>query len=164
MAGDRLDVHELAQLHRIDRISRSISSQQDLASIDSLGDNGGMSRLRGDRSPAPEARAADWGLPVTLRLATADDGAALARLAQLDSRQLPAGPLLVAERGGRIEAALSLARGESLADPFRRTAELVELLRCHAGVERAGARDVLDRAAPGRALTGGRPALAGGCP
>jgi hypothetical protein len=31
-----------------------------------------------------------------------------------------------------VEAALSLRTGEVVADPFRRTAELVELLRCHA--------------------------------
>ena len=45
----------------------------------------------------------------------------------------PPGPHLVAERGGRIEAAISLATGVLVADPFLRTAELCELLRCHAG-------------------------------
>lgn len=78
-------------------------------------------------------RLAAWDRPVTLRLAAADDGAALARLAAVDSSSLTPGPHLVAERGGRIEAAISLATGELIADPFRRTAELRELLRCHAG-------------------------------
>ena len=58
---------------------------------------------------------------------------AVARLAELDSSRSPAEPLLVAEREGSIEAAISLATRESIANPFRRTAELLELLRCHAG-------------------------------
>lgn len=70
---------------------------------------------------------------MTLRLADAADGAALDHLAQRDCRLLPPGPHLLAEREGRIEAAVSLASGELVADPFRRTAELCELLRCHAG-------------------------------
>jgi hypothetical protein len=32
-----------------------------------------------------------------------------------------------------MEAAISLVTGELIADPFRRTAELRDLLRCHAG-------------------------------
>jgi hypothetical protein len=70
--------------------------------------------------------------PVTLRLGAPADLAALERLAGLDSRPLPPGPHLVAERDGRIDAALSLSTGELVADPFRRTAELAEMLRCHA--------------------------------
>jgi hypothetical protein len=72
--------------------------------------------------------------PVTLRLADADDGAALRRLAELDSRPLPPGPHLIAERNGRIDAALSLSCGRTVADPFRRTAELCLLLRHHAAI------------------------------
>jgi hypothetical protein len=74
-----------------------------------------------------------WQRPVTLRLADEGDLAGLERLAQLDSRSLPPGPYLVAERDRRIEAAISLATGGLMADPFRRTAEICELLRCHAG-------------------------------
>jgi hypothetical protein len=66
------------------------------------------------------------------------DLASLERLAQLDSRPLPPGPHLVAEREGRIDAVLSLSTGELAADPFRRTAELCQLLRCHAGSVRVG--------------------------
>jgi hypothetical protein len=62
--------------------------------------------------------------PVTLRLAAASDADHLDRLAQLDSRRPP--------REGRIDAAISLSTGETVADPFRRTAELCELLRLHA--------------------------------
>jgi hypothetical protein len=78
-------------------------------------------------------RLAAWKQPVTLRLAGAADVAALDSLAQRDSRPLPPGPHLLGERGGRVDAAISLATGELVSDPFRRTAELCELLRCHAG-------------------------------
>jgi hypothetical protein len=73
-----------------------------------------------------------YTVPVTLRLADRSDRRALRRLAQLDSRPLPPAPHLVAEREGRIDAVLSLADGEVVADPFRHTAELCELLRRHA--------------------------------
>jgi hypothetical protein len=67
--------------------------------------------------------------PIELRIASAGDEAALERLAGLDSRPLPPGPHLVATREGRIDAALSLSTRELVADPFRRTAELADLLR-----------------------------------
>jgi hypothetical protein len=78
-------------------------------------------------------RRAAWELPVTLRLADDADIRALEHVAQLDSCPLPPGPHLVAERDRRVEAAISLATGELIADPFRRTTELCDLLRCHAG-------------------------------
>jgi hypothetical protein len=67
--------------------------------------------------------------PVTIRMAVPGDGAALGRLAQLDSA--PArGPvaMLVAEVGGELRAALPLDGGRAIADPFRPTAELVAIL------------------------------------
>ena len=70
-----------------------------------------------------------WRNPVTLRLAEPGDEIAIARLAERDSRAAPAAPRLVAERRGRLEAAISLTSGEAVADPFVRTAELIELLR-----------------------------------
>ena len=75
---------------------------------------------------------------VTLRLADATDAAELRRLAQVDSRRLPPGPHLVAIRDGRFDAAISLSTRELIADPFHRTAELCELLRCHARSMRVG--------------------------
>ena len=71
-------------------------------------------------------------LPVTIRLARDSDLAQLVRLGERDTRPLPDGPLLVAERKGSIDAILSLTTGEAVADPFKRTADLVELLRAHA--------------------------------
>jgi hypothetical protein len=78
-------------------------------------------------------RLAAWERPVTLRLADGADDDALQRLAELDSSPLPPGPHLLAECDGGVDAAISLATGELIADPFRRTVELRQLLRCHAG-------------------------------
>ena len=87
---------------------------------------------------------------VTLRLADATDASALERLAQLDSRPLPPGPHLVAIRGERIDAAISLSTRKLIADPFRRTAELCALLRCHAGSIRVGREELTAPAAQPR--------------
>jgi hypothetical protein len=73
---------------------------------------------------------------VTLRLAGDSDGEAIRSLAMLDDRRPPPVPVLLACRDGRLLAALSLATGDAVADPFQRTEELIQLLRCHA----AGAR------------------------
>jgi hypothetical protein len=69
---------------------------------------------------------------VTIRLGHESDLAQLERLAERDTRPLPSGELLVAERDGAIHAALSLDTDDVVADPFKPTAELVELLRAHA--------------------------------
>jgi hypothetical protein len=68
----------------------------------------------------------------TLRYAHPGDREAIARLAQLDSRHEPKGRLLIAESAAGIVAALPLEGGDVIADPFVRTAELVEVLRLHA--------------------------------
>jgi hypothetical protein len=65
---------------------------------------------------------------VTVRLARPDDAAEVLRLAQLDGRQVPGGPMLVAEADGELLAGRSLISGAAVADPFRPTAHLVELL------------------------------------
>jgi hypothetical protein len=65
---------------------------------------------------------------VTIRAARGSDRFALRRLAELDSRPVPAGDLLVAESGDEVVAALSLETGAGIADPFRRTADVVDLL------------------------------------
>jgi hypothetical protein len=69
---------------------------------------------------------------VMIRRLEGDDQAAVARLAQLDSRPVPEGALLGAEVEGRLLAATSLATGESIADPFSRTGELRALLELRA--------------------------------
>src|SRR5437867_1483784 len=65
---------------------------------------------------------------VTVRLARHDDAADLLRLAQLEGRGVPLGPVLVAEAAGELLAARSIVTGKSIADPFRPTAHLIELL------------------------------------
>ena len=72
------------------------------------------------------------GRPITLRLAREEDTERLARLAQLDGARLPARPVLLAEAGGELRAALSLSDDTVVADPFRPTARLVYLLRARA--------------------------------
>ena len=66
---------------------------------------------------------------LTLRTATAADTAALATLAALDSRSVPAAPQLVAVDGDQLIAAVSARDGASIADPFVRSADVVEILR-----------------------------------
>jgi hypothetical protein len=65
---------------------------------------------------------------VLIRAARGSDGPALRRLAALDSSELPTGDLLVAETDHEVVAALSLDTGAGVADPFRRTADVVDLL------------------------------------
>jgi hypothetical protein len=69
---------------------------------------------------------------ITFRQATTADFTALNELAQLDSSRLETGHYSVAEIDGRIVAAVSRASGKAIADPFRRTADVVEMLRSHA--------------------------------
>jgi hypothetical protein len=70
----------------------------------------------------------DAAASVKIRLATADDAAALARLAALDSAPALAGEALVAEVGDELWAAVSLADTAAIADPFRPSGELLALL------------------------------------
>jgi hypothetical protein len=69
---------------------------------------------------------------VLIRAARGSDGAAIARIAALDSATVPAGELLVAEADGTLVAARSLATGAVVADPFRPTADIVALLALRA--------------------------------
>ena len=73
----------------------------------------------------PEGREA----AVTMRLAGPADDNAMRHLAALDSKPVPAGDVVVAEVGGRLRAAVPVAGGDAIADPFERTAHLVALLR-----------------------------------
>lgn len=71
---------------------------------------------------------------VVLRPAEPTDGRRLRRLAGRDTASVPGGPLLVAEQDGVMLAAWSEAEGRAIADPFRRTGHLVELLRGAGGL------------------------------
>jgi hypothetical protein len=69
---------------------------------------------------------------ISIRLASEADNANLIQLAALDSAPAPHGPVLVADLDGEIVAAHQLDRARSIADPFRPTADLRELLELRA--------------------------------
>jgi hypothetical protein len=83
----------------------------------------------------------------TIRPASAADADAVARLAALDSASPPTGKLLLAEVGHELWAAVEIDSGKAIADPFRPSGELVELLRFRA------ARMRLEVAEPPRRLS-----------
>jgi hypothetical protein len=65
---------------------------------------------------------------LTVRRLGEADLAQVLRLAELDSAPAPPAPLVGVESDGNLLAAASIRTGEVIADPFRRTAELRELL------------------------------------
>jgi hypothetical protein len=67
--------------------------------------------------------------PLTLRVARPDDAPAVRRLAQLDSSRPPSGRMLLAVVGSEPVAAIGVGSGSVVADPFRRTADVVAVLR-----------------------------------
>jgi hypothetical protein len=69
---------------------------------------------------------------LTVRLATPADAFSLRRLAAIDSASPPTGDVLLAEMDGELWAALSIDTGTAVADPFRPSADLVDLLRFRA--------------------------------
>ena len=90
---------------------------------------------------------------ITIRRSTPADRAGIMRLGVLDGRPAPDGEMLLGFVEGELYAAVPLAGGEALADPFRRTAALVELLRLRAALEHR----IPPRRGPGLRV---RPALA----
>ena len=72
------------------------------------------------------------GGQITIRSARVADAAAIERVALLDGGLPLAGSALVATVDGQIVAVLSLLDGRAVADPFRPTAEVVDLLRLRA--------------------------------
>src|SRR3954454_15345401 len=69
---------------------------------------------------------------VVIRAARGSDGPALRHLAALDSREVPAGEVLLAETDDAVVAAVSVETGAHIADPFRHTADVVDLLEFRA--------------------------------
>ena len=84
-------------------------------------------------------------MPSTLviRSATALDAASLAGLTALDSAAPLTGRVLLAEVDGDVHAAVEVASGRVVADPFRPTADLADVLRLRASrmTGHAAARD-----------------------
>jgi hypothetical protein len=97
-------------------------------------------------------------LEITMRLADHADACALLTLAALDSAQVPAGDLVIAESEGELVAAMPVEGGRAIADPFRRTALILEMLELRAAHirSRSGRPDgIADRV---RSLAGLQPA------
>ena len=95
-----------------------------------------MSHLKPWETPMP----ANADTTIIIRRARAADGPVLARLAALDSARTPGADSLVAEADGVPVAALDLADGRVVADPFAPTADVVDLLRLRAARVRGDAR------------------------
>jgi hypothetical protein len=108
-----------------------ISPQQHLAVAHAKADH---LRQAADAHRLAHRRAQPWRpvtgqRSVTLRLGSPADERQLARLAALDSSAPPAQPVLLAEVDGQLRAAIALAGGAVVADPFHPTADLIDLLR-----------------------------------
>jgi hypothetical protein len=84
---------------------------------------------RRSTSQAPAGVAAG---EIVIRRALPSDRKALAYLAEVDSKRLLHGDVLLAEVEGEPQAALSLDEGTVVADPFRPTAALISLLAVRA--------------------------------
>lgn len=87
---------------------------------------------------------------LTIRRATDRDALALRRLAAIDSAYPPTGEVLLAEMGDELWAAVSVDTGAVVADPFRPSGDLVDLLRFRA--ERARGDEHAHRGALARLL------------
>lgn len=84
---------------------------------------------------------------LSIRRATARDARAVERLAALDSAPAPKGDVLIAEVDGDAVAAAPIDGSRPVADPFRRTAEIVSVLELRAEQIRAAAEEA-ERSAP----------------
>jgi hypothetical protein len=69
---------------------------------------------------------------LTIRPAGPADDQLIARLSELDSQRAPTGEILIAFRDDEPVAAISIETGQVVADPFRPTTSIVELLRTSA--------------------------------
>jgi hypothetical protein len=81
---------------------------------------------------------------LNIRFAVEEDADALTRLAHLDSRRPPRGPVLVAEVGRSIWAAISLDNSQAVSDPRKPTGELVWTLAKRAREVRRAAKGSMD--------------------
>lgn len=104
---------------------------------------------------------------LAIRRLTDADRDEVERLAQLDSHRAPEGELVGVEVEGRLLAVAPLDGGETIADPFSRTAELRSLLELRVKQlrrRRDGRRRFVrlaDRPAPGGRLAGSPPGAGG---
>ncbi|HEY1479821.1 MAG TPA: hypothetical protein VGF46_07305 [Gaiellales bacterium] len=87
---------------------------------------------RAGRPGAARAPRVQRGAVISIRYAGRDEEAAIERLAELSERPVPLGSALVAEVDGELWAALPLATGTLLVDPFHPSAEVEQLLTLRA--------------------------------
>ncbi|MBN1530112.1 MAG: hypothetical protein JW895_13705 [Thermoleophilaceae bacterium] len=73
---------------------------------------------------------------ITIRSSTEADAPAIRDLALLDGGRAPRGASLLAFVDGRLRVAVGRADGAVVADPFHLTADIVELVRARAALER----------------------------
>jgi hypothetical protein len=86
---------------------------------------------------------------IAIRMATPADEPALLRLAELDSAVPITGDALIASADRIPVAAYALSEGRTIADPFRPTAAIVELLEARAeNLRRMGRPTAALRGAP----------------
>lgn len=86
----------------------------------------------------PTSTSLSYEPAISIRRAGKHDRHAIERLAALDSAAAPSGDVLLAEVGGEPWAALSIDDGHAVADPFRRSGSMIDLLRARA--EQRGTR------------------------
>ena len=91
-----------------------------------------FARTRDQRRSTLSREVATPEQAVTLRRYSAEDRGPLAHLAALDSSKPPPQPVVVAEVGGELRAALSLNDGSLVANPFHLTGGVADLLRAYA--------------------------------
>jgi hypothetical protein len=80
------------------------------------------------------------GQTITIRQASPLDGPALRRLAELDSGRAPPGEALLAYVDGELWAAVDVADGHAVADPFHPTEDVLRLVRLRATQQRGDPR------------------------
>jgi hypothetical protein len=115
-----------------DRRGNTMQTLDSYVAAAQVADRHAAAATAGAARRARKASAAAAGERLVLRRATAEDASAVTRLARLDSAPRPSGELLVAEVGDEIVAAVPFDGGRAIADPFRPTADIVDLLRARA--------------------------------
>lgn len=93
----------------------------------------------------------------TMREARADDGERVERLAALDSCNVPTGRVLIGELDGELVAAMPIAGGPAIADPFTATSAYVSLLGLRAAQLRGFEERRQSRPAAAGAASGSEP-------
>jgi hypothetical protein len=118
---------------QIDRKGNTMQTLNSFVAAAQTADRHAAARRSRAARTARKSPVAD-GLRLVLRRSSAEDEQALARLARLDSAPRPRSEMLVAEVDDVIVAAIPLAGGPAIADPFRPTADVVEILQARAAL------------------------------